>query len=133
MGTIDEGSGSDVEGLPELDEYDYHPSTPSGGMGRAPVQTRKKKRRLPLPKLRRRGRRSQDAVMEGNPLEIPPQSAYHTPSSGSNPVTTPNAPPMPYHSTPMDPSAPPSYEEAVSMDQTTAYSDYYRQQARQPF
>ena len=24
MGTIDEGSGSDVEGLPDLAEYDYH-------------------------------------------------------------------------------------------------------------
>ena len=131
MGTIDEGSGSDVEGLPELDEYDY-PSTPAGGTGRVPVQPRKKKRRLPLPKLRRRGRRSQDAATEGNPMEIPPQSAYHTPG-GSNLMTTPSAPPMPYHSTPMDSTAPPSYEEATKMDQTSAYADYYRQQAQQPF
>ena len=35
MGTIDEGSGSDVEGLPDLAEYDYHSQTPEGVAGHA--------------------------------------------------------------------------------------------------
>lgn len=124
MGTIDEGSGSDVEGLPELDEYDYHSGTPGGGADRVPAQLRKrKKRRLPMPKSRRRSDRAQDASMEGNPPD------YHTLSA------TPSAPPILYHSTPLDHSVPPpSYEEVARTNQSTDYAGYYRQQAQQhPF
>lgn len=131
MGTIDEGSGSDLEGLPELDEYDYHSHTPGGGASHVPAQPRKrKKRRLPMPKLRRKSDRPQDTSTEGNPLEYPPRPGYYTPS-GSD---TPSAPPMLYHSTPLDPAAPPpSYDEATRLDGTTAYAGYYQQQGQQPF
>lgn len=131
MGTIDEGSGSDVEGLPELDEYDYHFQTPGGGAGHASVQPRKRrKQRLPMPMLRRRSGRAQDASLEGDPLVYPPQSEYHTPGDSA----TPSVPPVMYHSTPLEHTAPPpSYEEATRMNRTTAYAGYYRQQAQQPF
>ena len=131
MGTIDEGSGSDVEGLPDLAEYDYHSQTPEGVAGHAPVQPRRRrKQRLPMPKLRRKSDRGQDVSLEGDPLVYPPQSEYGTPGGS----TTPSAPSMMYHCTPLEHTAPPpSYEEATRMNQTTAYAGYYRQQAQQPF